>query len=64
MNECVKNDFTYNEMHIWCLDNFGLTGSRYLYRPGDKFMTYSFREENDAVLFSLRWGGSIDVDNE
>lgn len=48
-----------NELHIWMIDNFGLTGDRYRFHPELDYLIYSFRDEKDAVFFTLRWGGRI-----
>ena len=56
----AKTGIVYNDVHIWCIENFGLPGERYLYHPYlTDLMTYVFKEEKDAVLFNLRWGGEI-----
>jgi len=48
-----------NELHIWMIENFGLPGGRYMYHPEIRFLSYSFREEKDAVFFTLRWGARV-----
>ena len=48
-----------NEVHIWSVEMFGLTGDRYLYHPALNHMIYEFTDEKDAVMFMLRWGGQI-----
>lgn len=48
-----------NELHIWMLERFGLTGDLYSYHPSYNHFTYSFKDEKDAVFFTLRWGGLI-----
>jgi hypothetical protein len=48
-----------NDLHIWMIENFGLTGDRYKFHPELFYMIYSFRDEKDAILFALRWGGRV-----
>lgn len=57
--ELTANGTVSNELHIWMMENFGLTGDRYQYHPEIHHMVYTFRDEKDAMVFALRWGGRI-----
>ena len=57
--ELDENGVRSNELHIWMIENFGLPGGRYMFNPEIRFLTYSFREEKDAIFFTLRWGSRI-----
>ena len=58
--DLIDSEIAYNDVHIWCIENFGLPGDRYLYQTIlTNHMTYIFTDEKDAVLFNLRWGGKI-----
>lgn len=54
----VPNDLCCEEMYQWMRDTYGIGTGRYtewiaiVNRP---FRTYDFRDEQDAMLFMLRW---------
>ena len=53
---------TADRAKIWCHDNFGIdwgtddTDGRWTWQPGrDRTTEFQFKDEQDAVLFALRW---------
>ena len=46
----------WNEMCIWAIEMFGLTGVVYETSFGTDSINFHFRDLADAVLFELRWG--------
>jgi len=53
---------TADRAKIWCHDNFGIdwgtddTDGRWTWQVGrDRTTAFQFKDEQDAVLFALRW---------
>lgn len=45
----------WNEICAWCIEQFGLPGTRFTWHPDLQHMDFYFVKEEDAVHFSLRW---------
>jgi hypothetical protein len=46
----------WNEICAWCIEQFGLPGNRFIWRPTEDYMEFLFYDEKDAIHFELRWG--------
>ena len=46
---------SWDQMCIWVVEQFGLPGDRFSFRPSRNDMKFSFRSQQDAVFFALRW---------
>jgi len=44
---------SWNEKCIYALDTFGLPGDRYITHANEDFMDFMFKDERDAIHFSL-----------
>lgn len=40
---------------IYAVEHFGLPGDRYTCRPTKYYMEFWFRDEQDALMFQIRW---------
>lgn len=47
----------WNETCAWALEQFGLPGDRFTTHPTEDYMDFVFKEEQDSILFALRWSG-------
>ena len=47
----------WEEHLLWCLDEFGMPGDQYDLEYLDEGVRYQFQNEQDAVVFSLKWVG-------
>jgi hypothetical protein len=45
----------WNEICIWCMENYGLPGDNYTWHAHTDYMRFDFYNEKDAVHFMLRW---------
>lgn len=45
----------WNETCIWAVEQYGLPGKKYETHPTENYMDFLFKEERDAIMFSLRW---------
>ena len=46
----------WNEICAWAIEQFGLPGNRFIWRPTEDYMEFFFYDEKDAIHFELRWG--------
>lgn len=46
----------WNMIAADAVDLFGLPGDRYITDIGEQWMTFSFQDSKDAVLFKLKFG--------
>ena len=46
---------TWNEVCAWCIEQFGLPGSKFQWHPLSDHMEFDFYDEKDAIHFMLRW---------
>ena len=44
------------EACVWVIEQWGLPGDRYTTSPTQHGMDFHFKNEQDAVFFSLKWG--------
>jgi hypothetical protein len=44
---------TWNEKCIYALETFGLPGDKYITHPNEDYMDFMFKDERDAIYFSL-----------
>jgi len=51
----LTEDQPWNEMLADIVDQFGLPGDRYLASPCVNSMVFKFRNEQDQLLFKLKW---------
>lgn len=49
-----KDKVMMNEIYPWVVETYGMPGNRYMYHPALDIV-FRFRDEQDAVWFSLRW---------
>lgn len=40
---------------VWAMETFGLPGDKYITHPHEDYMDFIFKDERDAIHFSLRW---------
>lgn len=45
----------WNETCAWAVENYGLPGDRFVTHPTEDYMDFIFKDECDAIHFSLRW---------
>ena len=45
----------WNETCAWAIEQFGLPGEKYVTHPTKDYMEFLFKNEQDAIMFSLRW---------
>ena len=55
---CVPMDnmYRWNEVTAQAMEIFGLPGDRYITDISERSMTWSFRSDQDAVVFRLKFG--------
>ena len=47
--------YFWNEACAWAVENFGLPGENYMTHPTEDHMKFLFKNEQDAILFALKW---------
>jgi len=47
--------YFWNEACAWAVENFGLPGENYMTHPTENNMKFLFKNEQDAILFALKW---------
>ena len=47
--------YFWNEACAWTVETFGLPGENYLTHPTKDNMKFLFKNESDAILFTLKW---------
>lgn len=45
----------WDEIFIWCVEQYGPPGKRFMTTANTDHMDFMFEDERDAVLFTLRW---------
>ena len=45
----------WDETCIWAIDQFGLPGEKFYTHMTEDYMDFIFKDERDAIHFSLRW---------
>lgn len=50
-------DFMWNELLAWAVETFGLPGENVSFHPRHDWMDFTFKNENDALMFQLKTGG-------
>ena len=45
----------WDETCVWAIEQFGLPGDKFTTHPTEDFMDFVFAEEQDSILFALRW---------
>jgi hypothetical protein len=53
----------WNELLAWTVETYGLPGDRVTFRPSKRYMYFVFTNENDALMFQLKSGGSRSNDD-
>jgi hypothetical protein len=48
-------DYFWNEACAWAVEHFGLPGENYMTHPTENDMKFLFKNEEDAILFTLKW---------
>ena len=56
-----KNNLTWQEVCIWCIENLGLPGNGYVTVADEDFMDFVFDTKATASFFMLTWGTVADV---
>jgi len=54
-NKRNDDSFLWNEACAWAIEQFGLPGEKYLTHLNSDHIHFLFRNEEDAVVFTLRW---------
>jgi hypothetical protein len=49
------NTSNWNHICIWAIEQYGLPGDKYTWHPLGSYMKFHFKDEKDAIHFSLRW---------
>jgi hypothetical protein len=47
---------SWNETCAWAMEQYGLPGDKFTTHPMEDYMDFYFKDERDAIYFSLRWG--------
>jgi hypothetical protein len=47
--------YFWNEACAWAVEHFGLPGENYMTHPTEHNMKFLFKNEEDAILFTLKW---------
>ena len=47
----------WNELLAWSVETFGLPGENISFHPTHEWMDFTFKHENDALMFQLKTGG-------
>jgi hypothetical protein len=47
--------FFWNEACAWAVEQFGLPGEKYMTHPTESHMDFLFKNQEDAVLMTLKW---------
>lgn len=45
----------FYDICIWTIETFGCPGQKYITHSCENYMDFIFKEEKDAIHFSLRW---------
>ena len=45
----------WNDVCVWCVEQYGLPGSKWMWHPMTEGMEFDFYDERDAIHFMLRW---------
>ena len=45
----------WNEVCASAIEEFGLPGNRFTWKPTEEYMDFVFEDERDALIFQLRW---------
>lgn len=48
-------DYFWNEACAWAVEHFGLPGENYMTHPTENNMKFLFKNQEDAILFTLKW---------
>jgi hypothetical protein len=48
---------TWNELLAWVAETYGLPGDRVSFHPKPDWMDFTFKDENDALMFQLKTSG-------
>ena len=48
-------EYFWNEACAWAVENFGLPGENYMTHPTKDNMKFLFKNEQDAILMTLKW---------
>jgi len=46
---------SWNEASAWAIEQYGLPGDKYCCRMSQDHMDFIFEDEQDAIIFNLRW---------
>jgi hypothetical protein len=57
-------DHQWNELLAWTVETFGLPGERVSFHPTERWMDFTFDDEQDALMFQIKTGGIRRTDNE
>lgn len=49
------NSYSWNEICVWAIEQFGLPGDRYVTEVTTNCMKFKFRCPEDCVWMKLRW---------
>ena len=53
-NDLDKKLSMWNDAAAWAIEHFGLPGDRYICRPTKAAIEFWFKDEADALLFTLK----------
>jgi hypothetical protein len=48
-------DTQWNEICVSAIEEFGLPGNKFTWKPTEEYMDFIFVDPRDALLFQLRW---------
>lgn len=48
----------WNELLAWTVQTYGLPGEKVSFNPQHDWMDFTFEDENDALMFQLKTGGT------
>jgi hypothetical protein len=57
-------DHQWNELLAWTVETYGLPGERVSFHPTERWMDFTFDNEQDALMFQIKTGGHIRTKEE
>ena len=54
----------WNELLAWTVETYGLPGERVSFHPTERWMDFTFDDEQDALMFQIKTGGYIRTKQE
>ena len=59
-----ENEKMWNEVCAWAIERFGLPGDRFTTSANVDYMDFTFPDDKDAIMMSLRWNARTIQDDQ